>query len=265
MGLQVLTRSSTENLVDLATVKTRLGITDTSKDALLGVLITGASSAIADYWGRPFARQQYSEARCGNGRLELLLPRYPIDADSLSVTVDGVTVTDYVVIDREIGKVYRPIAWNRSYNPLAPLNVAITWKGGYVLPDQVTKWTSGAVLTLGGWVKPTSPASSPWLFEVTTPGTLSGSEPNWSTVTATGQTIALGGGPVGTARDAQELPPKVADLCYVEVFHRFQNVPPGLAAISGDGFSESYFATHTETDLCNPVRAGLDRMRVGIA
>src|SRR4051794_14987571 len=101
MNLTILARSSTHDLADLATVKLRLGITDSSKDSLLAVIIASASSAMADYWGRPFARQQYRQARPGNGCLELLLPFYPVDADSVSAVVSGVAVTDLVVTDRD--------------------------------------------------------------------------------------------------------------------------------------------------------------------
>lgn len=265
MSLSVLTRSTTQDLVALATVKTRLGITDTSKDALLAILITAASAAISGYLGRPLSREQYQEARPGDGERRLLLPRYPIDPDSVTATIDGDAVTDFVIRDKAIGLLYRGSSWTVSTDADAPDNVTVTWKAGYVLPDQISTWATGAALTAGSWLRPTSPRLSPLLFEIAAGGTTSGSEPTWPTVTG-GSAISLGGGVTVNPRDAIELPTRLADLAYVEVYYKYQNIPPGLSSIEGDGFSESYFATHTETELSKRTMDALDSLRAdGIA
>lgn len=270
MQLIVTARSSTQNLVDLATVRRRLlgSSSDASQDEELKQLIVEASSAMAGYLGRPFARQTYQLSFRGDGRSStILLPYYPIDRDSITGTINGTAVTDTVVLDEVIGKVYRFQRWSCPSDPTAvPLNVVLGWKGGYVLPDQVKTWAATLTgLVVGDWVRPTSPAKSPLLFEVTTPGSAGGSEPTWPT--ATGVTVALGGGAVATARDASELDPLISSLAFVEVFnrHAMRTRAPGLAGMSGDGVSEQYFATHTESDLAPTVRAGLDRLRAMVA
>jgi hypothetical protein len=264
MGLEIAIRSSTEDLVALAYVKARLPGAAAWSDPDLQQLISDASSAMALYLGRPFARQTYTLTCCGNGGRSLLLPRYPIDRHQVVVTINGEAVTDFVVEDKAIGKLYRGSGWPRSSDSSNPLNISITWPAGHVLPDQAVKWAAGAPTPAGKWLQPTSPALSPLLFEVTTAGgVISGSEPTWPQVA--GEPVTLGGGAVVIARDAELLSPHISSLCYVEVYSRAINKPPGVSSTGSDGASEDFFATHTEDDLCLPVQRGLNRMRAEVA
>lgn len=52
---------ASQNLVDLATLKSDLGIGDTSQDVRLGRIIALSSAAIAKYCGRQFIKQTYTE------------------------------------------------------------------------------------------------------------------------------------------------------------------------------------------------------------
>jgi hypothetical protein len=260
--LSVLTRASTHNLVTLSRV--RLGVlgssSDDSQDELLEELISGASESMAGYWGRPFARQRYQYRVAGNGGCRLLLPVYPIDPDSVTMTIDDEAETDFVVLDPAIGLLYRGSGWPGTVDVDEPLNVVVTFHAGWLVPDQIADFAITTVKTAGQWVRPSSPILSPLLFEVTTAGTTGGSEPTWPT--DAGDTVESGTA-IFTGRAVDELPRRLFALAYVEVWHRYQNRAPGLAGQSADGFSEQYFATHTDTDLSYPVRAGLDRLRAG--
>ena len=293
MSLQVLTYASTQNLVALATVKLRLGIDDTSQDALLTDIIKGASDAITGYVGRPFSRQTYLETLSGRsspyyvgtgyamGRSTLAseaddrrlhLSCYPVDPDLVTLTIDfgagATTETDFVVENPAVGTLFRIYGWPQSYyQPRLPgaragENIAVTYTAGFVLPDQVFTWAgTGLSLALGQWVRPTSPALTPLLFECTTAGAVSGSEPTWPTTTG-GGAISLGGASV-TPRQARELPARIADLCYLEVLSRYHRraMMPGLASQSGAGFSQTYSQASANTDICAAVEEGLTRMR----
>lgn len=260
--LTTLTRSSTHNLVTLERV--RLGIlgstSDTSEDTLLQELIEGASEAMAGYWGRPFARQRYQYKVAGDGRCTLLLPIYPVDPDSVTVTINDTAETDFVVYDPAIGLLYRGSGWTGTLDVDEPRNVVVTFRAGWLLPDQVADFAATTAKTAGQWVRPSSATLSPLLFEVTTAGTTGGSEPTWPTTagdTVTSGTVTF------TGRAVDELPRRLSELAYVEVYSRHQNRAPGVTSRSADGFSESYAAAQVESDLCAQVRAGLDRLRTG--
>ena len=94
MSLKVTSKSSTTALVDLSTVKDRLGISDSSQDARLTDLIAEASSAIVAYVGRDLARQTYQESLSGNNRARLSLARFPVDPESVTLTIDDVAVQE---------------------------------------------------------------------------------------------------------------------------------------------------------------------------
>ncbi len=65
-------------LTDLATVKTFLGITDASKDALLNLLIPAVCAQIETYCGRKFDEATYKERVWSPGGDVLYLPNYPV-------------------------------------------------------------------------------------------------------------------------------------------------------------------------------------------
>ncbi len=79
------------SLCALADVKTYLGITETTTDAVLTALIANASTLIESYCNRVFLTATYTETRNGGGGPKLLLLNAPITAVS-SVTVEGYAV-----------------------------------------------------------------------------------------------------------------------------------------------------------------------------
>lgn len=85
--------AASRDLTTLATVKTELGITDTTLDAWLSAQITQASQAAATYCNRVFAKEtllDYFRLDCGAEKL--LLSRQPV-ASITSVVEDGATLT----------------------------------------------------------------------------------------------------------------------------------------------------------------------------
>ncbi|MDI6872096.1 MAG: phage head-tail connector protein [Bacillota bacterium] len=142
--LEVLTPATNTRLTLLGTLKSELGISDTSQDALLSALIDQASGAIMDYCGRPFAKETYKETVPGYGSNRLLLSRTPI-VSVASVVADSEVIVDYSVENPEAGILYRkvgwrwtpPLGWNVTYYPMPgqeELLFAVTYTAGYVLP-----------------------------------------------------------------------------------------------------------------------------------
>ena len=79
------------DLCVLADVKSYLGITVSTTDSILSLLITNASAFIASYCNRKFASQNYTETRNGSGGYRVYCNNSPVTAVS-SVTVDGYAI-----------------------------------------------------------------------------------------------------------------------------------------------------------------------------
>lgn len=142
--LEIITSATSKQLTTVTAIKAELGITDTTQDALLGSLIDQASDAIADYCGRPFAREVYKETIPGHGSNRLVLNRTPI-VSVASVVADSEIILDYLIEDPGAGILYRktgwrwtpPIGWNITYFPLSgqeELLFAVQYAAGYLLP-----------------------------------------------------------------------------------------------------------------------------------
>ena len=92
------------DLVDLATVKEWLGVDDTAQDAVLGRLITVASTAIQNSLNRPsLAPKTYAERLDGTGTGTVPVTNYPIISVT-SLLVDGVPIP---VADGPLGAGFR--------------------------------------------------------------------------------------------------------------------------------------------------------------
>lgn len=218
MSLRVTAAAADHMLCTRADVKTRLGISGSTYDAIIDGAIVAVSSAIEKECGRIFARQTYSETLRGLGRVNLVLAQYPIDADSTTATVDDTAVTDYSVTEHEIGILWRDSGWDIS-SPKSgqdsESNVVIAYKAGYVLPNWISEWTAGATKAVGEWsqVKSGSTPVKDLLFECTNAGTTDGStEPTWPT--SAGATVT-DNGVVWTARHASELPADLEEAALV--------------------------------------------------
>jgi Phage gp6-like head-tail connector protein len=284
VSLTVTTKSDSTALVDLATVKARLRITDSSRDAVLSDMIDGVSDNITDYLGFPLARQTYLETIEGKGRPRLILTARPVDRDSISVTVNGIAFTGYAL---EKGRIlFRPFGWPGKYwessfetatdltgspipagffGPSSGLfdgqeNVSIAYSAGYLLPGQVETWQSAHSLPLGAWIRPSRPSLSPWLFQVATAGSTGSIEPIWPTSsTSSGQSVTDGAA-VLVARDAQELPAVLKKAAALAVLYDFEQRPAGLTSQGVDSYRESY-DPRSQGDLPPHVCKILDRWR----
>lgn len=87
------------DLTTLANVKQYLNLgTNTSADALLGRLISAASSWVRSYLNRDITQQAYTDTLDGTGTQRMIVAQYPVTALT-SVTVDGQDVTANVISD----------------------------------------------------------------------------------------------------------------------------------------------------------------------
>lgn len=151
--IDVVTPAESYDLVDLATLKTLLNITNTSLDAYFDIVIPQASSAIADYCNNPFVIEaiasSYFPPRDGwpwtvrDEIAPLQLARYPVISPITSVveTINNVPTmlvegTDFLV-DYARGQITRldrngrPRNWN--LNP-----VLASFSAGYAtIPPSV--------------------------------------------------------------------------------------------------------------------------------
>ena len=265
MGLIVTTKADVTDLIELATVKTRLGISGSSEDSLLGDLIDEASSAIVDYVGRDLARQSYTETMKGLGRTRVLLSRFPVDSDSLTVTIEGVAEDEYAVESAETGVVWLEDAWDDRWEDEE--TVSVSYKAGYLIPQatsakgNLTTWTANTAYVAGAWVRPSTPSLSPYYMECTTAGTTGASEPTWP---AAGSTVT-DGTVVWTARRAWELPKVIRSCAWLTVqdlYSRQGAERPGLVSWSAAGHSETYASDSSSADLPPNVKRTLDRWRL---
>jgi gp6-like head-tail connector protein len=252
VSLRVLTPAPVTDLLDLVSVKTRLGITDTSEDALLAEYIDEVCSFLrgGEIFGRELARQTYQETFFPRqGACELRLSCNPVDSDSVSVSIDGTVLvagTDFEVRNAEAGILYRSSGWWCS-TTVGSGGVVVTYAGGFLIPASatakgvVTPWAAAQAYLAGAWVRAVGTPQA-LRFECTTAGTSHATvEPTWPTTA--GGTVTDGTA-VWTARQAWELPADVRRLgntCVRDL--RFASYrAPGLLSSAGDGFSETYSA-----------------------
>lgn len=259
----VLAAAPVTALIELATVKSRLGITGTSQDVDLTDFIAAISSAVAATLGDTPIRQTYAET-VASDRTRFQLSRWPIDPDQVTLTVGGAAATDFTVEDADHGWLYRAGGWSGTWTgPGEDLerNVVVTYRGGYLLPASatargvLTTWAASTAYAAGAWVRPSSPALTPLHMECTTAGTSGSAEPAWPSAGAT----VTDGTAVWTARRARELPAIVRDIAWIGVQARYDALsrPAGLASREVDGLTESYFATHLAEYLPPAARAAL--------
>jgi len=133
------------DLVDLATAKAELNITDTSKDALLLRWITEASAAAANFCNRVFPVESlkdqifpprdYFPATVIGGVMPLQLSRWPING-SPTVAENGVSLvedSDFMV-KYDIGQLLRldVNGWPKRW---PALSTVVQYQAGYGLTD----------------------------------------------------------------------------------------------------------------------------------
>lgn len=132
-------------LCSLSDVKTLLGITDTTQDAKLTLLIKEASAQIEGYLGYKLGRQEYTEElHSVNNRQLITLNHFPIQSVS-ACEIGGEAVTDYKILPEYArwGNLYRGGGWCGAYYTRGFThdvvsgfwNIKVTYIAGYYLPD----------------------------------------------------------------------------------------------------------------------------------
>lgn len=156
MSLVVTTAAEKEEkrIVSLASVKTRLGITGNSSDAVLIEIIDEASQMICDYLDRTLAQQTYTETIPGTGMTTLMLSAVPI-LSITSATYDGTAQTDYSIANYESGILYRQDGWQVAAASISDLvhdphpgfekpDWVFVYKAGYTMPATADESDPGA-------------------------------------------------------------------------------------------------------------------------
>jgi hypothetical protein len=260
--VETLVRADTTRAVEVAEVKSRLGITVSTHDAVIGSIADDLTSQIVEYMkGRPLALQRYRETIIGDGETRLLLSRMPVEAGSVAVTIDATADTDWSLEDG--GILYREDGWDEDTEP----NVVVTYYAGWLMPGVVSAWSAAQSVAAGGWIEPSAPSLSPMLFQATAAGTTHATtEPTWPTVAA--ETVT-DNGITWTARAVEELPLLVRGCAYLAVRDAFlaRKDRSDLAAQSAGIFSEQYAPPGVATArfpgvLSEQVKDVLDGLRI---
>jgi gp6-like head-tail connector protein len=147
------TDSAGPDLITLDDLKLALGITDNSEDAALQAAITMQSRLIADYCNRRFGRAEALETFTFDRgetmliRQALVLKLYPV-SEIFDVSTSDVTTTDYE-FDPASGRLWTNTSWPGAYwggPSYSPGKIAVTYSGGYDLPEQAEARLQQAVI-----------------------------------------------------------------------------------------------------------------------
>ena len=122
------------NLTQLTTVKSRLGISDTTDDTLLTNLIKFASARFERECNRLFDRQANTTDEFSADRYELPVTRYPIE--SVSAFHLKSNETEGWVAETGVEYLIRRACIVSLFFPLGVCSqiIRVTYTGGYVLP-----------------------------------------------------------------------------------------------------------------------------------
>lgn len=250
------------NVVALSRVKSHLGISGSSQDVALTALIRATGQSFVGVQGlqRDFYRRSWRVRTPGIGGTLLPLPVWPVE--SVSLVAEGpddyattITAADYEIAQDESGRaqcLYRHDGWSESRGAYAArqgsggdesLDYKVECIAGWLMPDQVTDWTTALVFTAaqvaaGIYVRATAP--SLFLFQVTTAGTMGAAEPTWPT---TLDDTVVSGTATLTARAARRWPDELeeAALLTVSEWHGGGlEIPAGISAERIDGGSIDY-------------------------
>lgn len=234
--LEILTRAKVADLIPIATLKTRLGISGSTEDDQLA----GWIEEMTEDFGRltergTLALQQYREThRLGKRSRKLVLSRAPVEKGSITVTVDGTAETDFELQGHAAGILWREDGWGVDED------IVVTYRAGWIVPDMIAAWVAST--GYGGadekaWVRPTDPSDTPFLMEATTAGTSDADEPMWPTTiggTVTDGTV------VWTARAVEELPKPLRGLAIAAV-QELREAAPRMVASERGATTIAYF------------------------
>lgn len=139
-------------LCTLANLKTYLGITTTTQDDLLTMLIKQNSAMIENYLGYPLARAENTEVHNVNNNQLLLLDKQPIQSVA-NVEIGGQAITDFKLIPKysSVGILYRGLGWcgeyytrGMTYDAVSGVyEIEVVYTSGYYLPND-TGYVEGA-------------------------------------------------------------------------------------------------------------------------
>jgi Phage gp6-like head-tail connector protein len=147
------TDSAGPDLITLDDLKLALSITDNSEDTALQAAITMQSRLIADYCNRRFGRAEaletftFDRGETMLTRQALVLKLYPV-SEIFDVSTLGVTTADYE-FDPASGRLWTNVSWPGAYwgGPrYSPGKIAVTYSGGYDLPEQAEARLQQAVI-----------------------------------------------------------------------------------------------------------------------
>lgn len=130
MMLEVISAPDSD-LIDLATVKLHLSITDDDSDDMLSALISRASAVIVSYVGQPLLIGSYRETlETGGGQAMLALSRLPVTTVT-SVEADGSELASGFRLNSDAGLLLRIDAAGRSRAWEAFAVVEVSYSAGY--------------------------------------------------------------------------------------------------------------------------------------
>ena len=140
MTISILTAPKSTQLTLLATVKTELGVSGSTDDALIGRLIDQAGSVAKAYANRPFFRAQFSEQLRSSRSTRMTLSRLPVlQLDAITYDGGAETVSEYVIENAESGFVYLSTGFSTTGSPV---DWVFSYKAGELLPGDDVASTS---------------------------------------------------------------------------------------------------------------------------
>lgn len=140
--IEVTAAAAAQDLVDLVTLKSDLGIVDSAQDLRLSRIIAATSLRVAAYIGRPLIEQTYRETRWLDDADQFLdLQRMPI-TDVSSVVEAGVTLTSglYAWVD------------GTGLARIDATGARTTWATGKIVVEYVAGWVAPGTTPSGAQI-----------------------------------------------------------------------------------------------------------------
>lgn len=119
-------------LTTLARYKTYYGITDSTNDAKITMVLGMVSAEIESFCGRIFGQADYTKTCKGTDTEYIALEQYPVIGD-VTITEDGEAFTDFTALP-EYGMLEHDLStWSSAKE------YVISYAAGYVLPEDATE------------------------------------------------------------------------------------------------------------------------------
>lgn len=136
MTITITSAAESYKLATVTQLKAILGITTSTDDTLMGILLDRASAQVVGYCNQGFAKETITETVKSEGRCNLKLSRKPI-VSITSVTYDGTLLdaADYSLQEPELGFLFNSNGWNHTYGERL---YSVVYVAGYILPSFAT-------------------------------------------------------------------------------------------------------------------------------